>query len=129
MRPLVRRLVVALCTTALVTCTSLRTVVDTSSPHPSPETSPGPLAAGDVVTLSTTTGSQSRLRIATVTTTFIDGTQVDSGQAEHIETVEIAKIERREFSGIKTVFLVVVICAVLYAIAVATATAALASNI
>ena len=129
MRHLLRRLVVALCATALVACTSLRTVLDASALHPSPDTSSSPLAAGDVVTVSPAAGSQSRIQISTVTGTYIDGTQLDSGPAEHIEIADAAKIERREFSGLKTVLLVVAICAVLYAIAVAAGTAALASNI
>jgi hypothetical protein len=129
LNPLLRRLVVALCASALVACTSLRTVIDTSAPPTSPDTSQSPLAAGDVVTVSKTSGSRSRLRISTVTSGFIDGADVDSDQGEHIELADIVKIERREFSGIKTVFLVVAIYAVLYAIAVAAGTAALASNL
>jgi hypothetical protein len=129
MRQLLRRLVVSLCATALMACTSLRTVVDTSAARSLPDAYTAPLSPGDEVTVSTTTRSQSRLRVSTVTATFIEGTQVDSNQAEHIELADVARIERREFSGVKTVVLVVAICAVLYAIAVATATAALASNI
>lgn len=128
MRQLLRRLVVALCATAPVACTSLRTVVDTTAPRTAPDTSQVPLAPGDVVTVSTTAGSQTRLQISTVTATFIDGTQVDSDPAEHIALAEVAKIERREFSGIKTVFLVVVIYAIAYAIAVAAAKAALVGS-
>jgi hypothetical protein len=129
MRQLLRQLVVALCATALVGCTSLRTVLDTSAAHPSPETASAPLAAGDEVTVSTAAGRQSRLRISAVTATSIEGTQVDSDRAEHIELAEVAKIERREFSGIKTMLLVVAIYAVLYAIATAAAEATLASNL
>jgi len=129
MRHLLHRLVVALCATAPVACTSLRTVLDTTAPHPPPEPSSSPLAAGDVVTVLTAAGSQNHLRISAVTASFIEGTQLDSGQAEHIDFAEIAKLERREFSGLKTVLLVAAIYAVLYAIAMAAGTAALASNI
>jgi hypothetical protein len=129
MRQLLRRGVVALCAAALVGCTSLRTVLDTSAARTSPAAPASPLAAGEEVTVSTAAGWQSRLRISAVTASSIDGTQVDSNLAEHIELADVAKIERREFSGIKTVFLVLSIYAVLYAIAVAAATAALASNI
>ena len=126
---LLRRLVVALCATALVACTSLHTVLDVSAPHPSPDTPSSPLAAGDVMTVSTAAGSRSRIQVSAVTSNFIEGTQLDSGQVQHIDFAEIAKLERREFSGLKTVLLVVAICAVLYAIAVAAGTAALSSNI
>jgi hypothetical protein len=76
-----------------------------------------------------TAGSQSRLRISTVTDAFIEGTQLDSNQAEHIELAEVAKIERREFSGIKTLALVVTVYAILYAIALASASAAALSSL
>jgi hypothetical protein len=116
MRQLLCRVVVALCSTALVACTSLRTVHDAGAARSLPDASAAPLAAGDEVTVS-------------MTDAFIEGTQLNSNQAEHIELAEVANIERREFSGIKTVVLVLATYAVLYAIAVAAGTAALASNI
>ena len=129
MNKLLCRLVVALVTASLVACTSLRTVVDTNSPQAASASSESPLAPGDVVTVATTTGALTRLLISAATATSIDGTQVDSKQAVHIQLADITKIERREFSGIKTLLLVVAICAVLYAMTVAAAEAALASNI
>jgi hypothetical protein len=129
MRQLLCRVVVALCSTALVACTSLRTVHDAGAARSPPDASAAPLAAGDEVTVSMTAGSQSRLRISTVTDAFIEGTQLDSNQAEHIELAEVAKIERREFSGIKTLALVVTVYAILYAIALASASAAALSSL
>jgi len=107
----------------------MRTVLDTGTSLPRLDTPATPLSVGDVVTVSTAAGWQSRLQITAVTATAIDGTRVDSDQRQHIEFADVTRIERREFNGIQTALLVVALCAVVYIMAVAAATAALAGNL
>ena len=52
-----------------------------------------------------------------------------SAQASHVLVEQIAKIERREFSGLKTALLVIALVGLAYMVAEALATATLASQL
>ena len=112
----------------LGSCTSFKMV--------KPEDMPDGLKPGDTVKIVTKDGRDMELKIVTLTPEGLVGTPVSSvGTAEasevkeqRVEFVEIAKLEKREFSLAKTVGLGVVILAALFLVLIAAAIAVVAAG-
>lgn len=122
------RILIILCTClAFTACTSLRTVVDATAGLTTP--AQPPLAPGDELTITTRDGAQSQITLTSLAADSIEGKPERSAPPERFELSGVAKIERREFDGLKTTFLVLVIAAGVYAIALAAAQASLAAGI
>jgi len=129
MRAILFRLVVVLCCTAFVACTSLRPVVDRAATQDSSlPISKSTLAANDALTVTSRDGLKVQLHLVSVTADSIEGTQDSDRQPRSFRLVDVVKIERREFDGVKTAFLVVLIAAGVYAIVQAIGPAAVLSG-
>lgn len=128
---------VAVALLALVGCTSLRVVSEAGGAASAALVAAGglsahlgrTLSANDALTLTQADGSRIDLHLTTVSATAIEGLDDASALAVSVPLGHIVKIERREFDGVKTAFLVVTVAAGVYAIARAAAQAALASNL
>ena len=122
------RVMMIICTCAAFTaCTSLRTIMDTRAGLTVP--AQAPLAPDDRLTITTRDGTQTQITLTKATPEFIEGSQGKDAPARHFDLGEVVKIERREFDGLKTTFLVIAIAAGVYAIAKAAAEASLAGNL
>jgi hypothetical protein len=120
-------LIVVFTCVAFSACTSLRTVLDTQ--FGSASAARPALAPNDLLTVTTRDGTQTQITLTKAAPEFIEGTQDNGKPLRHFDLTEIVKIERREFDGVKTVFLVIVIAAGVYAIINAVGQASLAANI
>jgi hypothetical protein len=130
MRPILCRLVVILSCTALLACTSMRTVVDRTAMPDSAPTSPGAsLVSNDALTVTTRDGAKTQIHLTSATSEFIEGKQDSDQLARKFLLSDVDKVERREIDGVKTTFFVVLIVAGLYALAYAAASATLAGNL
>lgn len=130
MHSAISRFVVVLCSLALVACSTLRTVTDQSAIAPAQRTRlPPSLGIDDLVTVTTVDGTVRTLRVSAISETSLDGVAEGSAQASHILVEQIAKVERREFDGLKTALLIMTLVGIAYVIAEALATAALASQL
>ena len=130
MNSAISRLVVALCSLALVACTTVRTVTDQSAVAPPQRTRlPPTVGINDLVTVTTVDGNVRTLRVGAISEDALDGVAEGSAQASHVLVEQIAKIERREFSGLKTALLVIALVGLAYMVAEALATATLASQL
>jgi len=118
---------------ALVGCSSLRVVMDAGAISKADAPKAGEanprLAPGDLLTLTTRDGRQQTLHLTAVSETSLTGVADGASATAVIPLGEVTKIERREFSGIKTAFLVFAIAAGVYAVAAAVAQNALAAGI
>lgn len=116
------RFMIILCTCAAFTaCTSLRTVVDTQAGLASP--AQPPLTPGDELTITTRDGARTQIALTSVASDFVEGSPEKGAPPRRFDLGQVIKIERREFDGMKTTFLVIVIAAGMYAIASAAAQA------
>ena len=118
---------------ALVGCSSLRVVVDAGAISKADtlkaEDVYPRLAPHDLLTLTTRDGRQQTLHLSAVSETSLTGEVDGASKTVVVPLSEVTKIERREFSGIKTAFLVFAIAAGVYAVAVAAAQNALAAGL
>jgi len=118
--------IVCMCA-ACAACTSLRTILDTQAGLTSP--AQPPLAPDDRLKITTRDGTQAQITLTKATAEFIEGSQERDAPPRHFDLAEVVKIERREFDGVKTTFLVIAIAAGVYTIAKAAAEGALAGNL
>lgn len=99
------RLPVVLATCVAVSgCTSMRPVASGQAS----------LHSGDVIQIQTTSGSKIDLQVTAVDQAGVFGTTPDNAQL-HVPLAEVLRIERKEFDGVKTAGLVLVIVGVLAA--------------
>jgi hypothetical protein len=130
MRTCFQRGVLTISVVALTGCTSLRVVLDVRAATTTERPALGQsLAQNDDLTLTKTDGSQLRIRLSELSEMSLTGVADHSPIKIIVPLSEVTRIERREFSGVKTVFLVFVIAVGVYAVAKAVGQAALASNI
>ena len=127
MKKMLRSMMIICMCAAFAACTSLRTVFDTQAGLTSP--AQPPLAPDDRLLITMRDGAQAQITLTMATAEFIEGIQERNAPARHFDLAEVVKIERRELDGAKTVFLVIVIVAGVYAIVKAAAEGALAANI
>jgi predicted small secreted protein len=120
-------LIVVLACTVFTACTSLRTILDTQSGSAS--VAQPALVPNDLLTITTRDGTQTQITLTRTAPEFIEGNQENGAQARHFDLSEVIKIERREFDGLKTAFLVIAIAIGVYTILKATAEASLAANL
>jgi len=119
-------LIVVLACTVFTACTSMRTILDTQSGSAS--VAQPALAPNDLLTITTRDGTQTQITLTRTAPEFIEGNQ-EGAQARHFDLSEVIKIERREFDGLKTAFLVIAIAIGVCTILKATAEASLAANL
>jgi hypothetical protein len=124
-RPLSLLIVVFACS-AFTACTSLHTVLDAQSASASAALPA--LTSTDQLTITTRDGTQTQIALTRTAPEFIEGTQ-DDGKPLHFALPEVVKIERREFDGVKTTFLAILISVGVYAILRAAAQASLAGSL
>ena len=79
--------------------------------------------------MTTRSGPATRIQLTTSAPDYIEGTQDDDKQLRRFQLSDIVKIERREFDGVKTSFLVIAIAVGVYAFANAAAQASLMSGL
>ena len=127
MKKLIDIMVVVVACAAFTACTSMRTVLDTQSGLPS--VAPPTLAPNDVVTITTRDGTQAQMTLTKTAPDFIEGNPENGSPPRRFHLSEVVKIERREFDGAKTAFLVIAVAVGVYAILKAVAEASLAANI
>jgi hypothetical protein len=103
------RWIVVLCSMSLVACTSLRVVGPAEGQRPL-----SALAPDEYVIVTKTDEHRVRLRVSAVSDEFLDGVDESSVQPLHLPIKDIAMVERREFSVVKTVLLMLAISVVAY---------------
>jgi hypothetical protein len=114
---------------ALVGCSSLQVVMEFGSAHaPAPASVNRLLAPNDALTVTKVDGTQLKLHLTSLSGTSLDGVDDQTAAKVSIPLGEITRIERREFDGLKTAFLVVAIAAGVYALAAAAGSASWAST-
>lgn len=127
MKKILRSMMIICICAAFAACTSLRTVLDTQAGLTSP--AQPPLAPDDRLTITMRDGAQAQITLTKATAESIEGVQARDAPPRHFDLAEVVKIERREFDGAKTIFLVIAVAAGVYAIAKSVGEAALASNL
>lgn len=124
------RCTLAISLTALVGCTSLQVIAGADTPASPISADVGrALAPNDLLTITRFDGSQQVIRLSAVSPGSIDGVDDRSSQKVSLPLEQVQLIERREFSGVKTAFLVTGIALGVYVVARAAAQAALLSQL
>lgn len=117
-----RRLIALALVTALLpltACTSMKTIHPTSSPG---APTYGPLKAGDTVRVQTADGQSKRFIVQQ-----IDGETIIGPEGQRYTRAEVVRLERKSFSGPKTVGLAAGIFGGLFLVFAAAAASAYAS--
>jgi hypothetical protein len=87
------------------------------------------IAAKDTVTVTPRVGERFVMEVTSVSGSEIEGTVGSAHTPLRVRLAEVETVERREFDGLKTAFLVISIAAGVYTLAKIAAQAALASNL
>ncbi len=125
MNTMFARLTLALMIASLVGCTTLRTIAVREAAPLSASELGKIILPNDKLAITGSDGATQQLVVTGVGPDAIAGTR--DGQAVTVRIDQVAKIERRELSGAKTVILVIVIAGGVYLIIAAAKAAATAS--
>lgn len=105
MRTLFARLIVALCLTSLVACTTVRPVLESGAAPMSAQQVRISVGPGDKLTITRIDGTVLQLTVSAVLPDAIEGSYAGASGVTRIQIDQIRRIERRQFDGSKSALL------------------------